>query len=64
MTCDHISAWPKMQLPRITLVQQRPTWCGVKNAFTMPEYSNEYTFKTYLLNMALGVGSTYWNLLQ
>jgi hypothetical protein len=32
------------QWPQITLVQQRATWCGLKNTYGMSVYSKEYNF--------------------
>jgi hypothetical protein len=43
---EHIVA---QQGPEITLVQQRPAWCGVRNTFGMSVYSKEYPFPVLLL---------------
>jgi hypothetical protein len=40
--------WSRNNDPRITLVQQWPTWCGVKKTFIMSVYAKEYTFPTLL----------------
>jgi hypothetical protein len=49
MTSDENARWTvTQQWPRVTSVQQRPTWRGVKNFFEMPVYSKEYTFPVVL----------------
>jgi hypothetical protein len=52
---EFVQAWPRtQQLPRITSVQQRPTWCGVKNTSGMSVFSKEYTFPILFLLQTAG----------
>jgi hypothetical protein len=43
------------QWPEIALLQQRPTWCDVKNAFGMLVNSKEYAFPNLFLKLVFRV---------
>jgi hypothetical protein len=54
----------EFQRPRTKLVQEWPTWCGVKNTFQMSVYSKEHTVLILLACLwSYNISSNLWNII-